>query len=139
MGAKRRPKAAIPKPIVDAIERVWPDGIVQIGYDLMEESYFHELYPKLHRRFLSIKGATLRYEREAEEQRQGEDDWDSGDSDWSDNLPIDDRTYSYHLFFVCPDGKPFRYETETEETDEEDPDVEEVIAGYIPPSSADGP
>ena len=66
-------------------------------------SYFHELYPKLHRSLSSTKGASLRYEQEAEEGRQGEDNWDSDDSDWSDNLPIDDRTYSYHLFFISLD------------------------------------
>jgi hypothetical protein len=129
MAAKRRTKANIPKQILNAIERVWPDGIVQIDYDLVEESYFHELYPKLHRSLSSIEGASLRYERQANEQRQGHGDWDSGDSDWSDNLPIDERTYSYHLFFICPDHQLFRYETEAEEHDEEDPDVEQSVAG----------
>ncbi len=129
MAVKRRTKAYIPKQILNAIERIWPDGVVEIGYDLMEDSYFHQLYPKLHRSLLSIEGASLRYERQAKEQREGEDDWDSADADWSDNLPINNRTYSYHLFFICPEDKLFRYEAETEESDEEHPDVEEVVAG----------
>ena len=130
MAAKRPTKTHIPKQIVDAIERVCPDGVVEIGYDLIENSYFHELYPRLRRNLSGIKGASLRYEREAREQQE-ENDWDSDDSNWSDNLPIDDRTYSYHLFFICPDDKLFRYETETEEPDEEDPDVEEVVAAKV--------
>jgi hypothetical protein len=129
MAAKRRTKAHIPKQILNAIKRVWPDSIVQIDYDLVEESYFHELYPKLHRSLSSIEGASLRYERQANEQRHGDDDWDLGDSNWSDSLPIEDRTYSYHLFFICSDHQLFRYETETEEPDEEDPDVEQAVAG----------
>ena len=36
----------------------------------MEDSYFHQLYPKLHRSLLSIEGASLRYERQAKEQRE---------------------------------------------------------------------
>jgi hypothetical protein len=98
---------------------------VQIDSDLIEDSYFHELHSKLHRSLSSIKGASLRYEHGAKEQ-QRESDWDSS---WSGNPPIDDNTYSYHLFFICPDDKLFRYEAETEEPDEEDPEVEESIAG----------
>ena len=126
MAAKRRAKGDIPKHILDAIRRAWPDGIVQIDSDLIEDSYLYELHPKLHRSLSSIKGASLRYERGAKEQRPWEDDWDSH---WSDAPPIDDNTYSYHLFFICPDDKRFRYEAETEEPDEEDPEAEETIAG----------
>lgn len=126
MAAKRRAKADIPKQILNAIQSVWPDGIVQIDCDLIEDSYVHELHAKLHRSLSSIKGASLRYERGANEQPLRED---HRDSRWSDNPPIDDNTYSYHLFFICPDDKLFRYEAETEEPDEEDPDVEEVVAG----------
>src|SRR5260370_3875461 len=68
MAAKRRFEDPIPNPILDAINRVWPNRMVEMGCDLLEESYFHELYPKLHRKFSRIKGASLRYEREAEEQ-----------------------------------------------------------------------
>jgi hypothetical protein len=117
MAAKRRSEAPIPKRILDAINRVWPNRMVEMGCDLLEESYFHELYPKLHRQFSRIKGASLRYEREAEEQ---EHDFTC--------LPMDDQTYSYHLFFLCPDDELFRYETD-EEADEADRDVEEVISG----------
>lgn len=129
MTVKEKAEARIPKRVVQAIQRVWPDGIVEIDYDLLEDSYFHELYPKLHHSLLTIKGASLRYERAERERHPWEKDWDSYDSDWSDNLPIDDRTYSYHLFFVCPDDGLFRHETETEEPDEEHPEIEEVVAG----------
>jgi hypothetical protein len=127
MAAKRHPKTDIPKQIFTAIGSVWPDGIVQIDCDLIEDSYFYEVYRKLFRSLSSIKGASLHYERGANEQRQWEDNWDSR---WSDNLPIDDNTYSYHLFFICPDDKLFRYEVETEEPDEEDPDVQQTVAGH---------
>jgi len=126
MAAKRRAKAEIPKQILNAIHRVWPDGIVETGCDLIEDSYFHELHPQLYRSLSSIKGASLRYNRGANEQQPCEDDWDSR---WSDSPPIDDNTYSYHLFFICPDDKLFRYTDETEEPDEEDPEEEETIAG----------
>ena len=126
MAAKPCAKADIPKHILDAIQRVWPDGIVQIDSDLIDDSYFHDLHSKLHRSLSRIKGASLRYERGAKEQRPWEEDWDSR---WSDNPPIDDNTYSYHLFCICPDHKLFRYEPETEEPDEEDPEAEESIAG----------
>jgi hypothetical protein len=124
MAAKQRSEAPIAKPILDAINRVWPNRMVEMGYDLLEESYFHELYPKLHRKFSRIQGASLRYEREAEEQGH---DFRDDDSDGS-CLPMDDQTYSYHLFFLCPDDERFRYETD-EEADEVDPDVEELISG----------
>ena len=124
MAAKRRSEAPIPKRILDAINRVWPNRMVEMGCDLLEESYFHELYPKLHRQFSRIKRASLRYEREAEEQGH---DFKDDDSDGS-CLPMDDQTYSYHLFFLCPDDELFRYETD-EEADEADRDVEEVISG----------
>src|SRR5947209_20635808 len=113
MRAKRRAKTEIPIRIVNAIERVWPDGIVEIDYDLIEGSYFHELHPKLQFSLLRIKGATLRYEREGNEQWQEENDGDSGDPDWCENPPTDDRRYSYHLFFICPDDERFRYADET--------------------------
>jgi hypothetical protein len=125
MTAKRRLKAGVQKPILDAIERVWPDRIVEMGYDLIEESYFHELYPKLHRSLSRIQGGSLRYEREAEEPGQELKD---DDADWSCS-PMDEPTYSYHLFFLGSDDKLLRYGTETEEADEDDPDVETVIPG----------
>ena len=124
MAAKRRSEAPIPRHILEAINRVWLNGIVELGCDLLEELYFHELYPKLHRKLSRIKGAALRYEREAEEQGH---DFEDDVSDGS-YLPMDDQTYSYHLFFLCPDDELFRYET-NEEADEADPDVEEVISG----------
>ena len=43
--------------------------------------------------------------------------------------PLTTTRYSYHLFFICPDDKLFRYTDETEEPDEEDPEEEETIAG----------
>jgi len=127
MSAKPHPKTDLPRQILNTIRSVWPDGVVQIHPELIEDSYFHELHPKLHRSLSNIEGASLHYERGTNEPRQREDDWDSR---WSHTTPIEENTYSYHLFFVCPNDKLFRYEAETEQPDEKDPDVEEPVAGH---------
>jgi hypothetical protein len=127
VSAKPYPQTDIPRQILNAIGSVWPDSTVQIRRGLIENSYFHELHRKLHRSLSSIKGVSLHYERGGTSRGRGKDDWDSR---WCRNPPIDDNTYSYHLFFMCPDDNLFRYKAETEEPVEEDPDVEEAVAGH---------
>lgn len=96
--------------------------------DRFEKSYFHGLYPKLHDELSRIKGASLRYERAAEEQVYDlKDDFDES------SLPTDEMTYSYHLFFFYPNDGPFRYKTK-EEPDEANPAAEEEVVpgeGFI--------
>jgi hypothetical protein len=47
-----------------AIDRIWPDGIVEMPLD-PDESYFFELHPKLSRALRRIRNTGLVYEREA--------------------------------------------------------------------------
>ncbi len=95
--------------VQEAIDRIWPDGIVEMPLDL-DESYFFELHPKLSRDLHHIRNTRLVYEREA----------DGGPVWWEESDPEEDppdeieRSRSYHTFFVSPDGKGFTFETEAE-------------------------
>jgi len=114
MAPRRKQDAGLRVDVLEAIERVWPDGVVDMTFD-SEESYFWDVHPRLTRAFQRIKGVRLLREREAD----GGPIW-WGDSD-PDEDPPDDITHSrsYHLFFVSPEGEAFTFETETEEIDEE--------------------
>ncbi len=93
----------------EAIERIWPDGIVEMPFDL-DESYFFELHPKLSRALRRIRSTRPTHEREAE----GGPVW------WEESDPEEDppdeieRERSYHIFFVSPEGEGFTFETEAE-------------------------
>lgn len=106
--------AELRKDVREAIERVWPDRVMDMTFD-SEESYFRSLYRRLRRSLQRIEGARLLHEIEAD----GGPVWFEGSD--SDEDPPDDITSSrsYHLFFVSPEGNAFTYETETEEIDEE--------------------
>lgn len=118
MAKRRNPDAAVREDVREAIERAWPDGVVDTTFD-SDESYFWDVYPKLAAAVRRIKGAQLVQERESE----GGPVW-FDDSDPEEDPPDDqERSRSYHLFFVCPDGEAFTYETEMEslgEPSEED-------------------
>ncbi|MBI4737542.1 MAG: hypothetical protein HY766_16020 [candidate division NC10 bacterium] len=58
------PRAKVPKHIAEAIERAWPDGVVEM-IDL-DEAPFWDTYPALKARLLRISGSDLVYEREPE-------------------------------------------------------------------------
>jgi hypothetical protein len=77
--ARKRKKAAsspgtqsadLRRDVQEAIDRVWPAGIVELSFD-SDESYFCEIYPKLSRAFHRIRNARLVCEREADEDRFG--------------------------------------------------------------------
>jgi len=95
--------------VQEAIDRIWPVGIVELPFDL-DESYFFELHPKLSRAFRRIRNTRLSYEREA----------DGGPVWWEESDPEEDppdeieRSRSYHTFFVSPDGEGFTFDTEAE-------------------------
>jgi hypothetical protein len=108
-----RNPGALRKDVREAIERSWPNGVVEMTFD-SDESYFWDVYPKLGRAIQRLKGAGLVHEREPE----GGPVW-FDDSDHEEDLPVDqERSRSYHLFFVCPEGEAFTYETEMESLDE---------------------
>ncbi len=133
MEKKRNSNAGPSEDVREAIDRIFPNGLVELSFD-SDESYFADVYPKLEAALRRIKGAQLAHEREPD-----------GGPIWfepfhSEDDPPDDQepSRSYHLFFVCPEGKAFSYETEIEsvgEPDGEDLDEDEdnwpkeVVAG----------
>ncbi len=123
MATPRRKNTDIPKHIVEAMVRAWPDGVVEMSID-SEDAYFWDIYPKLKRDLMRIKGANLLYEREP----AGKPYSDEG-PDPDENLPLwVDETYSYHVFVISPADEKFTYETETMEPDEND--VEQKFPGH---------
>lgn len=116
--ARKRKKAAssrgiqtadLRRDVREAIDRVWPDGIVELSFG-SDESYFCEVQPNLSRAFHRLRNARLVQEREAD---GGPIWWDQSDPE---EVPPDEieRSRSYHLFFVSPEGKAFTFETEAE-------------------------
>jgi hypothetical protein len=81
----------------DAIERLWPGGLVEMNVDY-EDSWFFDLQPELTRALQGLKGCSLPFEHEA----KGEPVW------WDESNPEEDppddavRDRSYHLYFVAP-------------------------------------
>lgn len=109
MAKRRNPDAGVREDVREAIERAWPDGVVDMTFD-SDESYFCDVYPELAAAVRRIKGAQLVRELEPE----GGPVW-FDDSDPEEDPPDDqERSRSYHLFFVCPEGEAFTYETEME-------------------------
>ena len=54
----------IRKDILLAIDKAFPDGIVEDTRDPDEEDYLGELYPKLRQELSRVKGAAILYERD---------------------------------------------------------------------------
>jgi hypothetical protein len=99
----------IRRDVREAIDRVWPNGVVDMSFD-PDESYFSPLHPKLSRSLGRIRNARLVYEHDA----------DGGPVWWEESDPEEDppneveRERSYHTFFVSPEGEGFTFETEAE-------------------------
>lgn len=101
--------AGLRRDVQEAIDRVWPNGIVEMSLG-SEESYFSELHPRLSRALRRIRNTHFVYEREAD----GGPVWRE-ESDPEEDPPDEiERTRSYHTFFVSPDGEGFAFETEAE-------------------------
>jgi hypothetical protein len=116
----RNQSAGLRRDVQEAIDRVWPDGIVELSFD-SDESYFCEIYPKLSKVFHRIRNARLVQEREA---NGGPIWWDQPDPEEDPPDEIE-RSRSYHLFFVSPEGKAFTFETEAEGFEEPELTTEE--------------
>ncbi len=104
---KRNTGADLREDVREAIERAWPDGVVEMTFD-SDESYFRDVYPKLASAIQRINGAHLVHEREAE----GRTIWFDHSDPEQDPPDDEERSRSYQLFFVCPEGEAFTYETE---------------------------
>jgi hypothetical protein len=104
-----RRNTSLRRDVQKAIDRIWPDGIVEMPLD-QDESYFFELQPKLSRALRRIRNTRLVYEHEA----------DGGPVWWEDSDPEEDPpdesepSRSYHTFFISPDSEGFTFETEAE-------------------------
>src|SRR5207244_4074414 len=88
----------------EAIELSLPEGVVEMAMD-PDDSYVWDVLPKLQKAFGHMPGARLREEREPDNRNFDEDECE------------DDRSRSYYLFFIVPDGKAFRYSAEIEGED----------------------
>jgi hypothetical protein len=116
----RNPGGDLRADVREAIERAWPDGVVKMAFD-SDESYFRDVYPKLEVAMQRFQGARLVHEREPE----GGPAW-FDDSDPEEYSPDEQEpSRSYHLFFVCPDGEAFTYQTEMETLDTLDDNEED--------------
>ena len=106
---RRNPGSDLREDVREAIERAWPDGVVEMAFD-SDESWFRDVYPKLASAIRRIRGAQLAHEREPEPVPVWFDHSDDDEDPPDDQEP----SRSYHLFFVCPEGDAFNYETEIE-------------------------
>ena len=104
-----RRDTSLRRDVQEAIDRIWPDGIVEMSFD-PDKSYFFELHPKLSSALRRIWNTRLVHEREA----------DGGPVWWEESDPEEDppdeieQSRSYHTFFVSPDGECFTFETVAE-------------------------
>ena len=121
LASPRKQSGGLRRDVQEAIDRVWPNGIVELSFD-SDESYFWEIRPKLARAFHRIRSARLVQEREAD---GGPIWWDQSDPEEDPPDEIE-RSRSYHLFFVSPDGKAFTFETEAEGFEEPEIITEEL-------------
>ena len=129
-GSPKKQTATLRKDVQEAIDRVWPDAIVEMPFD-WDDSYFHGVEAKLSSAFDRIPHTRL-FERAAEREPVWWDDPDLED-DPPDNI---EPSRSYHVFFVSPDGPAFAYETEIETIAEPEfitKDFEEAGWGAGPP------
>ena len=128
--APKKAKAAVDKgsanlrpDVLEAIERVWGNGVVELADIDMEESWFWDVKEDLSHALSRIQGARLEFQREASEERHWSDDSDD-DMEFGAEEPLD-RDRSYHLFFVCPEGDAFVYDDETTEFEDRAEEFEE--------------
>jgi len=130
-GSPKTPNSGLNKDVREALDRLWPDGLVEMSFD-SDESCFCAVYPKLQRAFHRIPHAQLLQEREP---AGGPIWWDGSDPEED---PPDEqlRSRSYHLFFVSPEGEPFTFDAEAERITEPEfmtQDYEEAGWGEGPP------
>ncbi len=96
----------IPKDVALAIKKCWPKGVVEEF--ATDESYFHQIHPRLQRDLRRIRGTSLLWQTEDEEIGAG------CDRDENDGPAPSDEWQSYYVFFLTPDGEDFQFEDETE-------------------------
>lgn len=110
--------------VTRAIEAVFPDGLIEMSFDF-EETWLAEILPRLTSRLERIPFTALAWERGPTAQWDDVDDLD--DEDLDDSVDQDDRSYSYHLFFLSPKSRRVKYQIESESADEEAGDL--IVGG----------
>jgi len=99
--------------VKEAIQQIWPDNTVK-GSHSFEESYLTDKLSALKKDLMNIKGAQLKYQLAAKQNSIPNDA-----ADIEDFVPLlSEQTRSYHLFFICPEGEIFTFDSETENFDE---------------------
>lgn len=111
----------LPKFLAAAIERTWPDGVVEM-IDL-EACPLRETYSTLKERLSRIPGSDLVFERDA----AGGPRWSEGSEPDEDPPERDEPARSYLLFFLSPKERRYTFDTETVEPD--DGGIERRFAG----------
>jgi hypothetical protein len=84
-------RAKFPKRVATAIKKCWPVGLVE-EFDT-DESYFHQIHPRLERDLRNIYGAALLWQTEEQESSA------SWNDDQEDEPPPSEDWQSYHLFW----------------------------------------
>jgi hypothetical protein len=115
-GAKtpaRRKHAILRPDVKKAIQKIWPENTIKGTYSF-EESHLTDKLSALEKDLMNIKGAQLKYQLAAKQNSIPDDA-----ADIEDFSPVlTENTRSYHLFFICPEGEIFTFESETENFDE---------------------
>lgn len=111
-----RSDADLQPDVVDALERAFPEGTVEL---IGDESWLTEMLDDLREALSRLPGAQVLYERDPDDESSYDlsDDWDPAD-EWNPGA-WDVEEPSYALFFVCPQGDDFRFEIEGDVIDEE--------------------
>lgn len=117
MAKKRTPKHDIRPDVAEAIENLWPEGVVDFApvFD-SEESYFYDVEGKLGRALRKVSGGKLLFERSAEPEPDS-GGWDDEDDEYPPEPNRGDENRSYHLYFLSPPGKEFEHTREIEIAD----------------------
>ena len=110
MPEPRPSKTDLPENLVKVMERVWPDGVVNLLTET-GESYFWDVLPKLRRDLSRITGASITFERQAEANPrwEAESNPDEDPPDWIE------PPHSYHLFFLVPAGEVHSFDIDSEQ------------------------
>jgi hypothetical protein len=122
----RRKDAILRSDVAEAIRQIWPENTVK-GIFSFEGSHLTDKLSALEKDLMNIKGAQLKYQLAAKQNSIPDDAADT--EDFSPVLTV--HTRSYHLFFICPEGEIFTFESETENFDETEYLIEEALAQKI--------
>ena len=114
MKKARHRQTELPKHLADAIRDAWPDGVIDVSVD-RDDAPFWDVYQKLKAALSRFRRSAIFFEREPE----GGPRWDETSNPDEDPPDWHDASRSYGLFFVSSIDERLRFETDTNEPDEE--------------------